>query len=117
MPLLIVLTSLTALGVGLWLSALNVQYRDVQHAVPFILQAWMFASPVAYSAQMVPHGIWQVVYGLNPMVGVIQGFRWALLGGPPPGAALGLSVSAMLILLISGMFYFKRMERSFADII
>jgi len=116
-PLLIILTSLTALGVGLWLSALNVQYRDVQHAVPFILQAWMFASPVAYSAQMVPHGIWQVVYGLNPMVGVIQGFRWALLGGPPPGAALGLSVSAMLILLISGMFYFKRMERSFADII
>jgi lipopolysaccharide transport system permease protein len=116
-PLLIVLTSLTALGVGLWLSALNVQYRDVQHAVPFILQAWMFASPVAYSAQMVPQGVWQVFYGLNPMVGVIQGFRWALLGGPPPGAALGLSVSAMLILLISGMFYFKRMERSFADII
>jgi lipopolysaccharide transport system permease protein len=116
-PLLIVLTSLTALGVGLWLSALNVQYRDVQHAIPFILQAWMFASPVAYSAQMVPHGIWQVLYGLNPMVGMIQGFRWSLLGGPPPGAALGLSVLAMLILLVSGMFYFKRMERTFADII
>ncbi len=116
-PFLIVLTSLNSLAVGLWFSALNVQYRDVQHAIPFILQAWMFASPVAYSTQMIPQGIWQVIYGLNPMAGVIQGFRWALLGGSPPGTMFSISILAMLVTLTSGMFYFKRMERSFADII
>ena len=84
LPFFLLLALLTALGVGLWLSALNVQYRDVRYAIPFLIQFWMFASPVAYPASMVPEQ-WQALYGLNPMAGVIEGFRWALLGTPPPG--------------------------------
>lgn len=116
-PLLVVLTSVLSLAVGIWLSALNVRYRDVQYAIPFILQAWMLASPVAYSAQMIPQGTWQIVYGLNPIAGVIQGFRWALIGGAPPNEMFGISILMVFALLISGLFYFKRMERSFADVI
>lgn len=116
-PLLVVLTSVLSLAVGIWLSALNVRYRDVQYAIPFILQAWMLASPVAYSAQMIPQGTWQIVYGLNPIAGVIQGFRWALIGGTPPNEMFGISILMVFALLISGLFYFKRMERSFADVI
>jgi lipopolysaccharide transport system permease protein len=117
LPLLVVFVLLTGLGVGLWLSALNVQYRDVQHMIPFLVQVWMFASPVAYSAELIPKGIWRVLYGLNPMAGVIQGFRWALLNGDPPGELMLLSVVIVMILLVTGLFFFKRMERTFADIV
>jgi lipopolysaccharide transport system permease protein len=115
---LLVLALLTALAVGLWLSAFNVQYRDVQHIIPFLLQAWMYASPVAYSIDMIPtHFPWRLIYGLNPMTGVIQGFRWALLGGSPPDQIMLVSIVMVILLLVSGLFYFRRMERSFADTI
>ena len=115
---LILLGLLTALAVGLWLSALNVKYRDVTHMIPFLLQAWMYASPVAYSIDMIPsHGIWRLIYGLNPMTGVIQGFRWALLGGSQPDQIMIVSVVMVFVLLITGLYYFRRMERTFADTI
>jgi len=114
---LILLALLTALSVGLWLSALNVQYRDIQHMVPFIIQVWMYASPIVYPIEIIPPGIWRWLYGLNPMVGVIQGFRWALLGGTPPDITMLISVTVVLILLISGLYYFRRMEKTFADIV
>ncbi len=117
LPFLVVLVILTALAVSLWFSALNVKYRDVQQAIPFIIQAWMYASPVAYSASMIPKGNWRILYGLNPMAGVIQGFRWALLGSEPPDAMLWVSSAVILALLVSGLFYFKRMEVSFADLV
>jgi lipopolysaccharide transport system permease protein len=109
------LALVTALAVSLWLSALNVLYRDVQHMVPFLIQFWMYASPVAYSATLIPTGIWRIIYGLNPMAGVIQGFRWALLGAQPPDVLLAASIVMVLILLVSGLFYFRRMEKTFAD--
>jgi lipopolysaccharide transport system permease protein len=117
LPALILLALLTALAVGLWLSALNVQYRDVQHAIPFLIQAWMYASPVAYSADMVPNGIWRTIYGLNPMAGVIQGFRWALLGAEPPGSLFLVSVIVVVLLFVSGLIYFQKMEQGFADVV
>ena len=117
LPLLIVFTLVTALSVGLWLSALNVQYRDVQHIIPFIIQAWMYASPVAYSAELIPSGPWRFVYGLNPVAGVIQGFRWALLGANPPGELMLVSVGMVVIMLVTGLCYFRRMERTFADVV
>jgi lipopolysaccharide transport system permease protein len=107
---------LTSLAVGLWLAALNVRYRDVQHIVPFLIQIWMYASPVAYSTSLVM-GKTRLIYGLNPMAGVIQGFRWALINGDPPGELFIISIVMVLILLISGLFYFRRMERTFADMI
>ena len=117
LPLFVLLSLLTALAVGLWLSALNVQYRDVQHMIPFLVTAWMYASPVAYSAGLIPSGLWRLVYGLNPLAGVIQGFRWALLGAQPPDALLAVSVFAVIVLLVTGLFYFRRMERTFADVV
>ena len=105
-PVLVLLTLLTALGVGLWLSALNVQYRDVQHAVPFLLQLGLFISPVAYSVAIVPPGLTQVIYGLNPLAAIIQGFRWTLLGASPPGPEALLSLGVLLIVLTTGVFYF-----------
>ena len=111
------LTLITALAVGLWLSALNVQYRDVQHMVPFIIQVWMYASPIVYPIETIPAGLWRSLYGLNPMVGVIQGFRWALLGGTPPDFTMLVSSGVVLVLLISGLFYFRRMEKTFADVV
>jgi lipopolysaccharide transport system permease protein len=117
LPLLILLALMTALAVGLWLSALNVQYRDVQHIIPFLIQAWMYASPVAYSSTLVPSGIWRVLYGLNPLAGVIQGFRWALLGSAPPDGLFLVSVGVVLILLVTGLLYFQHMESSFADVV
>lgn len=117
LPFLILLVLLTALAVGVWLSALNVQYRDVQHMIPFIVQAWMYASPVAYSVGLIPSGKWRILYGLNPMAGVIQGFRWALLGAPPPDELMVASVVIVAILLTSGLYYFKRMEKTFADVV
>ncbi len=116
-PLFMLLAILTALAVSLWLSALNVQYRDVQHIIPFLIQAWMYASPVAYSAGLIPTGPWRIIYGLNPLAGVIQGFRWALLGASPPNELLIVSIVIVLILLVSGLYYFRRMERTFADVI
>jgi lipopolysaccharide transport system permease protein len=114
---LVLLALLTALSVGLWLSALNVQYRDIQHMVPFIIQVWMYASPIVYPIEIIPAGIWRWLYGLNPMVGVIQGFRWALLGGTPPDLTMLISIAVVLVLLISGLYYFRRMEKTFADIV
>jgi len=117
LPVVVALALLAALAVGLWLSALNVRYRDVGHAVPFLIQVWMFASPVAYPATLVPER-WQLLYSLNPMVGAIQGFRWALLGGPMPDTwAIAVSAVVTLVLLLWGLIYFQRMERSFADVI
>ena len=110
-----ILTLITALAVGLWLSAMNVRYRDVQQMIPFLIQAWMFASPVAYSAKMITDRSWQLIYGLNPLAGIIQGFRWSLLGGTPPGELMWISATVMVILLISGLYYFRRMEKTFAD--
>lgn len=117
LPLLVILALLTALAVGLWLSALNVQYRDVQHMIPFIIQAWFYASPVVYSSSIIPSAKWQLVFALNPMAGVIQGFRWALLGTQAPDASLAVSTAVVLILLVTGLYFFKRMERTFADIV
>jgi lipopolysaccharide transport system permease protein len=117
LPLLVLLALLTALAVGLWLSALNVQYRDIQQIVPFLVQVWMYASPIVYPIETIPAGIWRWLYGLNPMVGVIQGFRWALIGGAPPDLTLVISGAMVLILLVSGLYYFRRMEKTFADIV
>ena len=117
LPLLVLLALLTALAVGLWLSALNVQYRDIQQIVPFLVQVWMYASPIVYPIETIPAGIWRRLYGLNPMVGVIQGFRWALIGGAPPDLTLVISGAMVLILLVSGLYYFRRMEKTFADIV
>jgi lipopolysaccharide transport system permease protein len=117
LPVLVVQALVLALAIGLWTSALNVQYRDVQFALPFALQALLFASPVAYSAALVPDGPWRIVYGLNPLVGVIQGFRWALLGAAPPGPLVWLSAIVTLALLVGGLFFFKRMEDTFADVV
>ncbi len=114
---LTLLAVLAALAVGLWLSALNVQYRDVQQMVPFLIQIWMYATPIVYPITTIPEGTPRYIYSLNPMVGVVQGFRWALFGGSPPDMTLLVSTLAVLILLIGGLFYFKRMERTFADVV
>jgi lipopolysaccharide transport system permease protein len=116
LPLFILLALATSLGVGLWLSALNVKYRDFQYTVPFLIQIWMFASPVVYSSSLVPASL-RVWYGLNPMAGVIEGFRWALLGTGAPSAMVLVSVGMVILLLVSGMFYFRRMEQYYADIV
>ena len=117
LPAFVLLAVATALAVGIWLSALNVEYRDVRYTVPFITQFWFFATPVAYSASLVP-GVWRAVYGVNPMAGVVEGFRWALFGtGAGFGPLLTVSVAVVLLLLVSGAFYFKKMERTFADVI
>lgn len=114
-PLLALLAVLTALGTGLWLSALNVRYRDVQHVVPFMTQLWLFATPIAYPSSLLPEP-WRTVYALNPMVGVVEGFRWAILGlGGAPAAILTVSAFTALVILVSGAFFFRRVERTFAD--
>jgi lipopolysaccharide transport system permease protein len=116
-PLFVLFALLTALAVGLWLSALNVKYRDVKYIISFLIQIWLFMSPVAYSSSLVPE-VWRWLYALNPMVGVIDGFRWALLGrSQGPGMELGVSVAVVSILLIGGLYYFRRMERTFADVV
>src|SRR2546421_2607530 len=117
LPLFVLLAIMTALAVGLWLSALNVQYRDVRYTITFITQFWLFATPVAYSSSLVPER-WRALYGLNPMAGVVEGFRWALLGKTEgPGAMLYVSVGVVILLLIGGLYYFRRMEQTFADIV
>jgi lipopolysaccharide transport system permease protein len=117
LPLLVILVLVTALSVGLWLSAFNVQYRDVQHIIPFIIQAWMYVSPVVYSIELIPAGSWRIIYGLNPLTGVIQSFRWALLGANPPDELMVVSIGVVTILLVTGLYYFRRMEKIFADVV
>lgn len=117
LPAFILLAIVTALGVALWLSAINVRYRDVNYALPFLTQFWFFITPVVYSASVISKR-WQLVYSLNPMAGVVNGFRWALLSvGNGPDAALWISVGISVLILVSGLFYFRNMERSFADTI
>jgi lipopolysaccharide transport system permease protein len=117
LPLFLLLALVTALGVGLWLSAMNVQYRDIRYAVPFLVQFWMFASPVTYPSSLVPEQ-WRALYGINPMASVIEGFRWALLGTTSgPGPMTVVSAVAALFLLVSGAYYFRRMEKTFADVV
>ncbi len=114
---LVVLALVTALAAALWLSALNVEYRDVRYVVPFLAQLWLFVTPVAYPSSLVAEP-WRALLGLNPMVGVVEGFRWALLGtSPAPGPEVAVSVAAGLILFISGLLYFRRVEDEFPDVI
>ncbi len=116
-PPLVILALAAAMAVGLWLSALNVQYRDFRYTIPFLTQLWLFVTPVAYPSSIVPEQ-WRLLYGLNPMAGVVEGFRWALLGkSEPPGPMLWASVASVAVLLVGGLFYFRRMERSFADVV
>ena len=118
LPLLVVLTLITALGVGLWLSALNVQFRDIRYIVPFLTQFWMYATPIAYSSSLIQNDFLRTIYGLNPMAGVVEGFRWALLStNTAPGPLILVSAVAAVLLLVSGAFYFRRMERTFADVV
>jgi lipopolysaccharide transport system permease protein len=117
LPLFLLLALVTALGSALWLSAINVQYRDVNYVLPFLTQFWLFLTPVAYSAKVISEK-WQIVYSLNPMAGVVNGFRWALLGTDTgPGLTMGISAGIALVVLITGLFYFRSMERTFADMI
>ncbi len=117
LPALFLLAAVTALGVGLWLSALNVAYRDIKYAIPFLAQMWLFATPIAYPSSLLAPK-WRALYALNPMAGVVEGFRWSLLNtGSRPGNMVFISAVAALSLLVSGAFYFRRMERTFADIV
>jgi lipopolysaccharide transport system permease protein len=116
LPILVGWTLVVALGVGLWLAALNVLYRDVQHAIPFLLQAWLYASPIVYATDLVP-APWNKIIGLNPMTGVIEGFRWALFGIAPTASTVAPSIVIVAFLFVSGTYYFQRMERSFADVV
>jgi lipopolysaccharide transport system permease protein len=117
LPLLVLLAMATSLGVALWLSAMNVQFRDIRYLVPFLTQVWLYATPIAYPSSLLPQP-WRTLYGINPMAGVTEGFRWALLGtDTAPGPIIIVSVLAALTLLISGAFYFRRMERTFADVV
>ena len=117
LPLFLLFAVMTALGVGLWLSALNVQYRDVRYTIGFLTQFWLFATPVAYPSSIVPDR-WRWLYGLNPMAGVVEGFRWALLG-KAEGPGVMLAISALVVILIcgGGLYYFRRMEQTFADVV
>jgi lipopolysaccharide transport system permease protein len=117
LPVFLLLAVLTALGVGLWLSALNALYRDIRYVVPFLVQFWMFASPVAYPSSLVP-AKWRWLYGLNPLAGVIEGFRWALTGhGEPPGILLAASSAAVILLVFSGLVYYHAVEGTMADVV
>jgi lipopolysaccharide transport system permease protein len=116
-PAFLLLSVTTALGVGLWLSALNVQYRDVRYTVPFLVQLWMYSTPIAYPSSLLSEP-WRTVYGLNPMVGVVEGFRWCLLGAKTePGPMIAVSAVMAILILISGSFYFRRTEKRFADVV
>lgn len=117
LPALVLLALVTALGVGLWFSALNVLYRDIQYVVPFLVQVWLYATPIVYPSSLVPER-WRTLYALNPMVGVVEGFRWALLGtGTAPGPMILVSAAAAVALMIGGLFFFRRMEKSFSDVV
>jgi len=117
LPFFLLLALITSLGVSLWLSAMNVQFRDVQYTIPFLTQAWLFVTPIAYPSSLLPEP-WRTLYGLNPMAGVVEGFRWALLGtDTAPGPMTLVSAVVALVLFISGAFYFRRMEQGFADVL
>ena len=117
LPLFILFAVATALTVGLWLSALSVKYRDIRYTIPFLTQFWLFVTPIAYPSSLVP-ARWRWLYGLNPMTGVVEGFRWCLLGkAEAPGAALWVSALTMAVLLVGGVYYFRRVERTFADVV
>jgi lipopolysaccharide transport system permease protein len=117
LPLFVILAIATAVGAGLWLSALNVEYRDVRYTIPFLMQIWLFLTPVVYPATWVPEK-YRVLYGLNPMAGVVEGFRWALLGKPgSPPSMLIVSVLVVFVMLVGGLYYFRRMEKTFADVV
>jgi lipopolysaccharide transport system permease protein len=116
LPGFLMLALVTSLGIGLWLSALNVQYRDVRYTLPFLTQIWLFSTPIAYPSSLVPER-WRALYGINPMAGVVDGFRWALLGtDTQPGLMIAVSVFVALAIFIGGLFYFRRMEKTFADV-
>jgi lipopolysaccharide transport system permease protein len=115
-PLFVLLAAATALAVGLWLSALNVQYRDVRYGTVFMVQLWLISTPVAYPSSLLSSR-WHALYGLNPMAGVVEGFRWALLGTNPPAPTIVVSALTVIVLLVGGLFYFRRMERTFADVV
>jgi len=117
LPLFTLLAVTTAIAIGIWLTALNVRYRDVRYAVPFLVQLGLFASPVAYQTDTIPSGLFRTIYSLNPMAGVIQGFRWALIGTERPSSLIFVSIGAVLVILVSGMFYFRRVEKTFADVV
>jgi lipopolysaccharide transport system permease protein len=117
LPFLLLLTLITSLGVGLWLSALNVHFRDVRYTVPFLTQFWLFATPIAYPSSLLSEP-WRTLYGINPMVGVVEGFRWALLGtDTAPGPIIIVSTVVALVLLVGGAFWFRKMEKTFADVV
>ena len=117
LPLFALLALVTSLGVGLWAAAINVQFRDVRYTIPFLTQFWMFGTPVAYPSSLLPEP-WRTVFGINPMVGVVEGFRWSLVGAKTaPGPIIALSSLVAVALLVSGAYYFRRMERTFADIV
>ena len=117
LPVFVLLIFITALGVGFWLSALNVQFRDVRYTVPFLTQFWLFATPIAYPSSLLSEP-WRTLYGINPMVGVVEGFRWALLGADTaPGPIIVVSALVALAILVGGAFYFRRMEKTFADVV
>jgi lipopolysaccharide transport system permease protein len=117
LPFFLMLAFITSLGASLWLSAMYVQFHDVRHIIPFLTQIWLFATPIAYPSSLLSEP-WRTIYGINPMVGVVEGFRWALLGaGQAPGPIIIVSSLAALILLLSGAFYFRRMEKTFADVV
>jgi lipopolysaccharide transport system permease protein len=117
LPLFLLLAVITALGVGLWLSAMNVLYRDIGYMIPYITQLWFYLTPIVYSSSEVPEE-WRLFYALNPMVGVVEGFRWALLGtADAPDLMIAVSATISVVIFISGMFYFRRMERTFADMV
>jgi lipopolysaccharide transport system permease protein len=117
LPVLVLLALVTALGVGLWFAALNVLYRDIQYVVPFLVQVWLYATPIVYPSSLVPER-WRTLYALNPMVGVVEGFRWTLLGtGTAPGPMILVSAAAAVATLIGGLFFFRRMEKSFSDVV
>jgi lipopolysaccharide transport system permease protein len=117
LPLFLILAFITALGAGLWLAAMNVQFRDVRHTVSFLIQAWLFATPIAYPSSLLSEP-WRTIYGINPMASVVEGFRWALLGNnTAPGPMVIISSFVALGLLVSGAFYFRRTEKIFADVV
>lgn len=117
LPLFLLLTLIASLGISLWFAALNVEFRDVRYVVPFVVQFWLFATPIAYSSSLLPDP-WRTLYGLNPMVGVVEGFRWALLGtNTRPGPMIALSSLVAVLSLVGGAYYFRRMEKTFADIV
>jgi lipopolysaccharide transport system permease protein len=116
LPVFALFAVVAALAVGTWLSAIYVRYRDLRYAIPFLIQVWLFATPVAYSADLIPTEL-RGIYALNPMAGAVEGFRWALLGGPLPQATILVSAAATAVILVVGMAYFRRVERTFADVI